>query len=72
MLTPQRRIPRKTVCGQDLNSFLTDPIAKERREVKDEEDWKRYTQINTGFQGIARRDKKAFPKRTDQRNRGKQ
>ena len=28
--------------------------------MKDEEDWKKYTQMNTGFQGIARRDKKGL------------
>ena len=33
-------------------------IAEERREVKEER--KRYTQVNTEFQSIARRDKKVF------------
>ena len=35
-------------------------IAKERREVKSKGERKRYTQLNTVFQRIARRDKKAF------------
>ena len=34
-------------------------IAEERREVKSKRE-KRYTQLNTELQGIARRDKKAF------------
>ena len=35
-------------------------IAEERREVKSKGERKRYTQLNTEFQRIARRDKKAF------------
>ena len=35
-------------------------IAEERREVKSKGEKKRYTEPNTGFQRIARRDKKAF------------
>ena len=33
---------------------------EERREVKSKGERKRYTQLNTEFQRIARRDKKAF------------
>ena len=35
-------------------------IAEERREVKSKGERKRYTQLNTEFQRIARRDKKVF------------
>ena len=35
-------------------------IAEERREVKRKGEKKRYTEPNTGFQRIARRDKKPF------------
>ena len=35
-------------------------IAEKRREVKCKEERERYTQMNTEFQKIARRDKKAF------------
>ena len=35
-------------------------IAEERREVKDSGERERYIQLNTEFQRIARRDKKAF------------
>jgi len=35
-------------------------IAEERREGKNKQVRKRYTQLNTEFQRIARRDKKVF------------
>ena len=35
-------------------------IAEERRKVKDEGKWKRYTQLKAELQRRARRDKKAF------------
>ena len=35
-------------------------IAVKRREVKSQEEKERYKHLNTGFQRIARRDKKAF------------
>ena len=35
-------------------------IAEETKEVKGKEEKERYTQLNKEFQGIARRDKKAF------------
>ena len=44
-------------------------IAKKRREVKSKGEKERYTHLNTEFQGIARRGKKAF---LSARNRGKQ
>jgi len=34
--------------------------AEKRREAKGKGERERYTQLNTEFQGIARRDKKAF------------
>ena len=34
-------------------------IAEKKREVKGKEEKERYTQLNTGFQKMARRDKKA-------------
>ena len=35
-------------------------ITEERREAKCKGKWERYTQLNAGFQRIARRDRKAF------------
>ena len=35
-------------------------IAEKRKEAKGEGEKKRYTHLNAEFQGIARRDKKAF------------
>ena len=35
-------------------------IAEERRETKSKGERERHTQLNTGFQTMARRDKKAF------------
>ena len=35
-------------------------IAEERREVKGKREREKYTQLNTEFQRMARRDKKAF------------
>ena len=35
-------------------------IAEERKEVKSKGERERYTQLNTDFQGLARKDKKAF------------
>ena len=46
--------------------------AEKRREVKGKGEKKRYTHLNAEFQRIARRDKKAFPSDTMQRNREKQ
>ena len=43
--------------------------AEKRREVKSKGEKERYTHLNTEFQGIARRGKKAF---LSARNRGKQ
>ena len=35
-------------------------IAEERREMNSKGEKERYTQLNADFQGIAKRDKKAF------------
>ena len=35
-------------------------IAEERREMKSKGEKERYTQLNADFQGIAKRDQKAF------------
>ena len=35
-------------------------IFEKRKEVKSKQEWERYTQLNSEFQRIARRDKKAF------------
>ena len=47
-------------------------IAVKRREVKSKREKERYKHLNTEFQRIARRDKKAFLLKSMQRNRGKQ
>ena len=47
-------------------------IAVKRREAKSKGEKERYKYLNAEFQRIARRDKKAFPQRSMQRNRGKQ
>ena len=47
-------------------------IAVKRREVKSKGEKERYTHLNAEFQRIVRREKKAFLKRSMQRNRGKQ
>ena len=47
-------------------------ITEERREAKGTGERERYTQLNAEFQGISRRDKKAYLKGTMQRNRGNQ
>ena len=56
-----KTIPKKNKCkkakwlsGEALQ------IAEERREVKGKGEKERYTRLNTEFQRIARRDKKAF------------
>ena len=47
-------------------------IAVKRRGVKSKGEKERYKQLNAEFQRIARRDKKALPQQSMQRNRGKQ
>ena len=47
-------------------------IALKKREAKSQGEKERYKHLNTEFQRIARRDKKAFLLKSMQRNRGKQ
>ena len=47
-------------------------IAVKRREAKSKGEEERYKHLNAEFQGMARRDKKAFLREKMQRNRGKQ
>ena len=47
-------------------------IAVKRREAKGKGEKERYIHLNAEFQRIVRRDKKAFPQPSMQRNRGKQ
>ena len=55
-------IPKKNKCKKAKwlsNEALQ--IAEKRREAKSKREKKRYTHLNSEFQRIARRDKKAFP-----------
>ena len=47
-------------------------IAVRKREAKSKGEKERYKHLNAEFQRIARRDKKSLPRRSVQRNRGKQ
>ena len=56
-----KTIPKKKKCKKA--KWLSEealPIAEKRREMKGKEERKRYTQLSTEFQKVARRDKKAF------------
>ena len=56
-----KTIPKKKKCKKA--KWLSDEalqIAEKRREVKSKGEKERYTHLNTKFQRIARRDKKAF------------
>ena len=56
-----KTIPKKKKCKKA--KWLSDEalqIAGNRREVKDKAEKEKYTRLNTEFQRIARRDKKAF------------
>ena len=56
-----KTIPKKKNCKQA--KWLSEEalqIAEKRREVKDKGEKERYTHLNTEFQRIARRDKKAL------------
>ena len=56
-----KTIPKKKKCKKA--KWLCEEalqIAVERKEVKDKGERERYTQLNTEFQRIARRNKKAF------------
>jgi len=56
-----KTIPKEKKCKKA--KWLSEEalqIAKKRREAKDKGEKERYTHLNTEFQRIARRDKKAF------------
>ena len=56
-----KAIPKKKKCKK--LKWLSEEalqIAEKRREVKDKGEKERYTHLNTEFQRIARRDKKAL------------
>ena len=56
-----KTIPKKKKCKKA--KWLSEKavqIAEKRREAKGEREKERYTHLNAEFQGIARRDKKAF------------
>ena len=56
-----KTIPKKKKCKKaKCLSEEALPIAVERREVKSKGEKERYTHLNAEFQGIVRRDKKAF------------
>ena len=68
-----KTIPKKKKCKK-AKWFSEEALqtAEKRREVKGKGEREIYTQLNTEFQRIARRDKKSLLKKTMQRNRGKQ
>ena len=56
-----KTIPKEKKCKKA--KWLSEEalqIAEERREVKSKGERERYTQLNVGFQRIARKDKKAL------------
>ena len=56
-----KTIPKKKKCKKA--KWLSEEalqIAEKRREIKGKREKERYTHLNTEFQRIARRDKKAF------------
>ena len=56
-----KTIPKKKKCkGPKWLSEGASQIAVKRREVKSKGEKERYTHLNTEFQRIGRRDKKAF------------
>ena len=66
-----KTMPQKKKCKK--TKWLSEEalqIAVKRREAKSKGEKERYTHLNAEFQRIARRDKKAFLKRSRQRNRG--
>ena len=57
-----KTIPKKNKCKKaNWLSEEASQVAKNTREAKCKGEKERYTHLNTEFQGIARRDKKAFP-----------
>ena len=56
-----KTIPKKKQCKKATWLFVEAlEIAEKRREAKGKGERKRYPQLNAEFQGIAKRDKKAF------------
>ena len=55
-IIPKKRKCKKARCLSEESLH----IAEEKREVKSKGERERYTQLNTEFERIARRDKKAF------------
>ena len=56
-----KTIPKKKQCKKATWLFVEAlEIAEKRREAKGKGERKRYPQMNAEFQGIAKRDKKAF------------
>ena len=56
-----KTFPKKKKCNKE--KWLSEEvlqIAEKRREVKGKGEKERYTHLNTEFQRIARRDKRAF------------
>ena len=56
-----KTIPKKKKCKKVKSPEKALQIAEKRREAKGKGENKRYTHLNTEFQRIARRYKKAFP-----------
>ena len=68
-----KTIPKKKKCK--LAKWLSEEalqIAGKRREVKGKGEKERHTHLNSEFQRIARRDKKAFLGRSEERRVGKE
>ena len=68
-----KTIPKKQKCQKA--KWLSEEalqIAVKRREVKSKGEMERYSHLNTEFQRIARRDKKAFLSDQSKETRGKQ
>ena len=68
-----KTITKKKKCKKE--KWLSEEalqIAEKWRKAKGKGEKERYTHLNAEFRRIARRDKKAFPQQSVQRNRGKQ
>ena len=73
--TGSKTIPEKKKCKKKRGGGLSGEalqIAMKRREVKRKGEKERYKHLNAEFKRIPRRNKKALPQRSMQRNRGKQ
>ena len=64
-----KTIPKKKKCKKVKWLFEEVlQIAEKRREVKGKGEKERYIQLNAEFQRIAKRDKKAFPRKEIEEN----